>query len=259
MKKIFYLTLFIALIAQTGCAPTVSDVLKNYESEFNGKRDQFKSIAHSLSSKGSVKSNTSCKEVAPAMVFNEKNKQYNTEIIMFEQLLDPDAVPEMDLLLSNDLLLAIQWTGSKSPLSPSVLDDSGTDMETSLKAALEYRYLVINRVVKLIEPEVLDEKNYFQGQVIIETFVADMANNKTLCSFATSANSPSDLTNIPISTTTSYTKRGKIRFRTERVAKYAEPEAVQLKKAASSIMWEEARRNMMTTLGNHTNADIELE
>lgn len=259
MKKIFYLPLLIALIAQTGCAPTVSDVLKNYESEFKGKRNQFKLIANSLQLKGTFKANSSCTGMTPAMIFNEKNKQYNTEIIMFEQLLDPDAVPEIDLLLSNDLLLAIKWTGSKSLLSPSVLDDSGTDMENSLKAASEYRYLVINRVAKLVEPEIIDEKNYTQGQVIIETFVADMANNKPLCSFATSANSPSDLSGILISTTTSYTKRGKVRFSTERVVKYAEPKEVQLKKAARSMMWEDARRNMMITLGKLTNGDIELE
>lgn len=259
MKKIFYLPLLIALIAQTGCAPTVSDVLKNYKSEFKGKRSQFKLIANSLPSKGAFKGNSSCTGMTPAMIFNEKNKQYNTEIIMFEQLLDPDAVPEMDLLLSNDLLLAIQWTGSKSPLSPSVLDDSGTDMEKSLKAALEYRYLVINRVANLSQPDVIDEKNFTQGQVTIETFVIDMANNKPLCSFATSANSPSDLSSIPISTTTYYTKRGKVRFRTERVVKHAEPKAVQLKKAARSIMWEQARSNMMITLGKLTNGYIELE
>jgi hypothetical protein len=86
-----------------------------------------------------------------------------------------------------------------------------------------------------------------------------MANNKQLCSFVTSAVSPSDLSGIPISTTTSYTKRGKVRFRTERVVKHAEPKEVQLKKAARSVMWEDARRNMMTTLGKLTNGDIELE
>jgi hypothetical protein len=253
MKKMFYLSLLIALIAQTGCAPTVSDVLKNYESEFKGKRNQFKLIADSLPMNSSVKGNSSCTGTTPAMIFNEKKKQFNTEIVMFEQLLDPDAEPEMDLLLSNDLLVAIQWTGSKSLLSPSVLDDNGTDMEATLKAALKYRYLVINRVVSLSQPEVIDEKNFTRGQVTIETFVVDMANNKPLCSFTVSANSPSDLSGIPVSRTTSYTKRRKVRVIP------AEPKEVQLKKAARSIMWEEARRSMMTTLKKLTNGDIELE
>ena len=259
MKKISYLLLLIVLITQTGCGPTVSNVLKKYENEFREKRDQFRSIANLLPPKGSIKNNSLCKDIIPAMIFNEKNKKYNTEIIMFDQLLDPDTKPEMDLFLSNDLLLAIQWTGTKSPLSPSILDDSGAEIEKTLRAALDYRYVVINRVAKLTQPEVNNEKNYFRGQVFIETFVIDMASNKSLCSFASSANSPSDLSGIPISTTTSYTKRGKVRFRSERVVKHAEPKEKQLQKAASSMMWEEARLNVIASLQKLTDGDIELE
>jgi hypothetical protein len=259
MKKIFYLLLLIVLIAQTGCGPTVSNVLKKYESEFKEKRDQFRSIVNLLPPNGNIKNNSICKDIVPAMVFNERNKKYNTEIIMFEQLLDPDTKPEMDLFLSNDLLLAIQWTGTKSPLSPSILDDSGAEIEKTLKAALGYRYLVINRVAKLTKPEVKNETNYFRGQVLIETFIVDMVNNKPLCSFTSSADSPSDLSGIPISSPTSYTKKGKVRFRTEYVVNRAEPKEVQLQKAAYSIMWEEARLNVIASLQKLTNGEIEIE
>ena len=144
LKRTVRLSLLVILISQLGCGAKVSDVLTKYQGDFKKKREQFQTIAHALPVRATEKP---CAGMNPPIAFNENTKQYNTEILMFEQLLNPDAEPQFDMHLSRDLLNGIQWTGPKNPLSPSLLNNRGANMEKSLKAALDYRYLVVNRVV----------------------------------------------------------------------------------------------------------------
>ena len=182
MKNIAYLFLLVILIFQIGCGPKTSDVLKKYEGDFKKKREQFQSIAKSLPAQGNL--NNNCPAMNPTIEFNEKTKQFNTEMVMFEELSDPDAKPKMNITTNSELLNGIRWTGPKNPMASSAMDGRAGDLEDRLKAALAYRYLVVGRVTNLTEPVARDEKTYTGGKASVETFIVDLTNNQPLCSFA---------------------------------------------------------------------------
>lgn len=237
MKRILCLPLLLILVAQFGCGPKVSDVFKKYEGDFRKKREQFQSIANSLPPKGSVGAGMACSGLNPPILFNEKTKQYNTEMVMFENLQDPDAKPGMDIAPKSELLNAIQWTGPKNPMSSSVLDQSAGDMEQRLKSALDYKYLIVNRVADMTEPVAVDEKRYSPGRARIETFVIGLSNNTPVCSFTIDAQSASAVSY--------YTKQN-------------QSKQEQLEKFAHSSLWEDARKKMVASLKEKANAQIEL-
>jgi hypothetical protein len=193
MRIFVCLGVSLVLFMQFGCGPKISTVLKKYEAPYREKREQLKKIADSLPPKGSLGDNLSCKEINPAISFDEKAKDSNAEILMFEQLTDPDNNPDWDLLLSGELLHSIQWTGPKNPLSESALGNNGESMEKTLSSALNYRYLVVDRVKELSPPVVKDKDNYTQGKVIVETFIIDLTDSKTICGFTSSAASLENL------------------------------------------------------------------
>src|SRR5438034_7837114 len=120
MKSIFCLFLLAMLTSQFGCGAKVSAVLSKYEGDFKKKREQFQAIAHALPPKAAEKP---CAGMNPPIEFNENTKRYNTEILMYEQLLDPDAKPAFEMAPGGELVTAMRWTGPKNPLSPSVLNN----------------------------------------------------------------------------------------------------------------------------------------
>lgn len=236
MKRMVYPVFLILLVSQLGCGEKISDVLKKYEDDFQKKRDQFRSIANSLPPKGSPR--VPCTSFNPPLQFNEKTKQFNAEMIMYEQLLDPDAEPQFDLVSHGDLLNGMRWTGPKSPLSSSVLSNSGKDMDKSLQEALDYRYLIVNRVSELVEPVAIDEKTFSPGHVNIETFVVDLSSNKPLCNFVIEGKSAANVT---------YS------------FKQGESKEEQLRKFAHSTVWEEAHRQLSARLKAVPNSNVELD
>lgn len=237
MKRISYLLVLAILVCQIGCGPKVSEVFKKYEGDFKKKREQFQTIAGSLSSKGSQGTGNNCADMNPPIEFNEKTRQFNTEMVMFEQLADPDTKPKMDIAPKGELLNGIQWTGPKNPMSPSVLDERAGDMESRLKAALAYRYLVVSRLINLIEPVAMDEKTYTPGKATVETSIVDLNNNQPLCSFVIEAKSASAVNY-------SY--------------KSDQSKQKQLETFAHSSLWEDARTQMLDMLRKKANAKLEL-
>ena len=223
-----------AILLQFGCGKKISAVLKQYEGDFKKKREQLQTIARSLPSEATEKP---CPSLQPPLQFNEKTRSFNTEMLMFEQVADPDAKPEFDLLLSGDLLNALRWTGPQNPLSSSVLGNRGDDIEKSLKSALDYRYLVVNRVADLKKPEAINETTYAPGRVTLNVFVVDLANSEVLCRFGLRAESAAR---------TSYTyKKG-------------ESQAQRLADFANSTMWEDARKKLIAKLKEMGVGEIEL-
>src|SRR5947207_2294169 len=95
----------LALIACLGCnRETNRQLFERYNGQFAEKREQFKQIAQLIPPPSSVRPPAST-SVSPKPVYNERdNGSNNTEILMFDQLLDPDIgfVPDhkrLDLLL----------------------------------------------------------------------------------------------------------------------------------------------------------------
>jgi len=235
MRRWLRLSLPIFLLAQIACGPSISDVLKTYGPRFREKRAQFQSIAKTLPNPGGGDEARPCPAMSPAIVFDERGKRFNTEMVMSENLSDPDAAPNFDLRLNGDLLVSLKWTGPKNPLSSSVLGDSGDDMTKSLDSALATRYLVVNRVVSLVEPEARDETLFSAGRLALESFVVDLADNKTLCSFSLSAQTASNV---------------------EYLYKAEQSQQNQLQKFARSTLWEDARRKLADELRRRARAEI---
>jgi len=232
-RTLLVLLLAIVALFQGGCGKKISEVLKQYEGDFKKKREQLQSIARSLPSEATEKP---CAGLQPPLQFNQKTGSFNTDMLMFEEVADPDATPEFDLLLSGDLLNAIRWTGPRNPLSSSVLGNRGADMEKSLKSALDYRYLVINRVTDLKKPQPVNETTYTPGRVTVNVFVVDLRTSEVLCSFKVRAESAAS---------TSYTyKKG-------------ESQAQRLADFANSTMWDDARKKVIARL-KESGGDIEL-
>src|SRR2546423_3487440 len=236
VKRVFCLSFLVMLTAQLGCGPKVSDVVSKYAGDFQKKREQFQAIAHALPPKAAEKP---CANMNPPIEFNENSKRYNTEMIMYEQLLDPDAKPAFDMTPGGDLLTAMQWTGPKNPLSPSVLNNrADEDMEKTMKAALDYRYLIVNRVADLKNPIAVDEKTYTPGRATIDVFVVNLANNEILCSFTLQAQSAQDVSY--------YYKSG-------------ESKQQRLEDFAHSTMWEDARQKLIAKLKQMAGGGIEIK
>lgn len=231
---LFCLAIFTLLV---GCGPKNSDVFKKYESDFQKKREQFQSISRTLAAGGSTSSGKSCGDLNPPIEFNEKTKQYNTEMVMFEQLSDPDTTPKIDIGPKAELLNGIQWTGPKNPMASSALNERSGNMEDRLRAALAYRYLVVSRLANLVEPVALDEKSYTPGRATVETFIVDLNNNQPLCSFVSEAKSASAV---------NYSYKSN------------ESKQKQLENFAHSSLWEDARKQMLGALRQKANAKIEV-
>ena len=186
----------LALVAMSmGCrGETARQLLKRYEDPFAEKRRQFKNIAQMLPPPGSLKGATAA-NLSPKPVYDANSKSYNTEIVMYDQLLDPDVESHgndrLDLQLSGDLMDGILWTGPKNPMSESVLDESAGDLEQTLKKALGFRYLVVLRPADFVAPVAVDENTYKPGMADIEGFIVDMQSNRVAGSFRFTAQSAS--------------------------------------------------------------------
>src|SRR5437588_12014936 len=83
-------TVSLAMIWVACGGETNRKLFQRYEPQFNERRQQFKKIAAALPAPGSVTGPSSA-NLSPKPVYDEKNSgSSNTEIVMYDQLLDPD-------------------------------------------------------------------------------------------------------------------------------------------------------------------------
>jgi hypothetical protein len=107
-----------------------------------------------------------------------------------------------------------------------------------LKSALDYRYLVVNRVLDLKNPTAVNEKTYTPGRVTIDVFVINLANNQTVCSFSLQAQSAAE---------TSYSYKS------------GESKQEKLEDFAHSSMWEDARQKLIAGLKKVAGGDVQIK
>jgi hypothetical protein len=229
------------VLMYTGCGgETNRAVFKRYESQFAAKRQQFQSIAGSLPAPGSVRESNAA-SLSPKPVYDTRSSR-NTEIVMYDQLLNPDIKSEghnrLDLLLAGDLLRAMQWTGPANPMSPSVLDKKADDIEQILKQALAMRYLVVVRPARFVAPVAVDENNYKGGAADVEVFVADLETNKVPASGGFTAQSAKNV---------------------EYMFKKGDDKQSRLAEFAYSSMFTDARQKLGSLLQQITGGQFALE
>ena len=233
----------ILMLLCIGCGrdETNRALFKRYESQFAAKRQQFNSIAQALPEPGSVQGNTVA-SLSPKPVYG-LNDSANTEIVMYDQLLNPYIKPEghnrLDLILSGGLLNAMKWTGPNNPTSPSVLDKrSVPDMEPSLNKALATRYLVVVRPDRFDAPVAVSEDSFKGGSADVEVFVADLQDGHVPASGRITAHS---------STNVQY------------MAKKGEDKRSRLEEFAYSSLFTQARQKVGTLLPQITRGQFVLD
>lgn len=187
--------------------------------------------------------------LSPKPVYSAKNAESNNiEIVMYDQLLDPDIRSDgnnrrLDLLLAGNLLTGMQWTGPKNPMSSSVLDKSSrdTDTEQTLKRGLSEQYLVVLRPVSFVAPVATDESTFRPGIADIEGFIVNLPDQKVAGSLRYSAQSAD---------------------RVEYSAKKGDNTATrqsQLEEFAYSSLYEDARKKLKALLEQTTGGSFALD
>ncbi len=180
----------LALFILCGCR-TNQDACNEFAPKFVAKREQFKKIAEILKdatpdaqAKVSVFNPKPFFDVLSGSTYADKT---NTEIIMYEQLVDPDITGLADkgeLLIGNtDLLHGLMWTGEKSPLNPAVQKEQDVTMSKQLAAALTYPYLVVYKVKDYQEPQIRSDGFTTDGFWRADVFFVDLRTTKIVLSF----------------------------------------------------------------------------
>lgn len=170
------LTIICFALTAGGCGKTNREVIKDNAAAFQGMRDKLAGIAKRLPAPRSVTA-MNAQKLDPAPVYQKHGG--NMDILMAEQLKDPDAKPEFDLLLSEKLGSALQWTGPQNPMADSALGARGTDLAQELKNALELRYLGVVRIVNFNKPFVLEDR-FMGGELTAEVFIIDLSSNNII-------------------------------------------------------------------------------
>ena len=162
------------VLSLAGCAEKNRDAIEKMKPEYAALRARLAKVGQSIAAMGPARP----EKVAPSPppTFDEKTKQFNTEILALEQLTDATVKPPFDLSESSNLKLGLEWTGDHSPLSESALEmRKGKETEAELRDALQYRYVVVYRTIGLVEPKVIDDKTFTPGQVALALYLVDLA------------------------------------------------------------------------------------
>lgn len=192
----YYLRMFIFLLMAvilllTACGgETNQDVISKYQSQYKDLRVKLQKVAQALPETASeqVASNLN-----PPPKYVERAKEaLNTDIVMYEQLLDPDVElrenNQLDLILSNALVTGLRWTGDHNPMLASSLKQSAADTTTAiLEQGLHLKYLGVARVTEYQPAVATDPQTFTGGLAKIDGFLVDLDSQAVVCSFGISA------------------------------------------------------------------------
>lgn len=252
MKNLSFLLIVFFLLLQFGCGLTNREVIEKYKPEYQKKRQQLKRIA-ALLSPGAINDAPTCSQLNPPIILTGRIDKSNTGSLTFEQLLNPDKKPKLNLPLGNNFLHTLNWTGPENPLA--VLDDNGDELERELKHALTYSYLIVNRTAEYVEPQVFTRAKYTPGYAKVETFIVNLHDEQIICGFVTSAESMPSLKNVELEDNRIYVKKGGT---TKPVAVHTPPVIEQLQSAAYYSLVGSFESKIITNLRELSGATVEI-
>jgi hypothetical protein len=182
--------LIIALFLLTACGETNQAVVNKYKPQLTQIRRDLQEVAQNIEATGGEKTATG---LSPQPKYVERGKEgLNTDILMYEQVLDPEvdlkANKQLDLLLSNSLVRALQWSGDKNGMKESALKNSATDLTTqTFEQSLQVKYLGVARITSYKPVTPVDEKTFGGGQADLDGFLVDLKSKEVVCAFSVSS------------------------------------------------------------------------
>ncbi len=184
--------LLAASLALTACGgPTEQSIIDQYQSAFDQKREDLKTIAALLPPKGQVVEENACPALdpVPALGFNAP---YNTGMLMEEQLLDPYA--DVSYYLSDYSEFIVPFERTDAQYEQWQRESEAEDNYAQIfEDVLGYKYLIVNRVTHYVEPEVIDSSNYYLGEMGLDGFIFSLEDKTLLCNYHVDALSDTDL------------------------------------------------------------------
>jgi hypothetical protein len=182
------LALLLALaLTLAGCGKTTQDVIDEQRPAMNALRTHLSDIALALPDQASRQSAPA--DLSPPPRYGTEDA--NTDILMYDQMFDPEDgmrdPSDLDLFLSNIVLLPLRWSGPVNPLSESFLDDAAGNFDQQFTRAAGLSYIGVARVRGYEPPVAIDAKNYTGGSAEIDGFLVSLSTNEVLCSFSVSA------------------------------------------------------------------------
>lgn len=194
-QKIFAVVLLLLVLSLSACGPsgpTTADVLKKIQPQYAALRADLAAAANALPEYNGDQGPAS--PLNPAPVYKSKpDGTVNTDIFMYEQLLDPDTrlddKTQLNLALASYLLNDLQWTGPKNPMADSVLKQVASD--PTGKAYLDdldkTRYLGVVRMAVYDPPIAGDNNQYTGGEALFAGYLLDLKAKQTVCVVAVDA------------------------------------------------------------------------
>jgi hypothetical protein len=241
--RIKYLSvlLVLCLTACGGGGETNQDVINRFKPQYATWRTQLQQIAPKVPQQAGEQVVTQPLSPRPAYSKDAKEPQ-NTDVLMYEYLLDPDAkvdsATHLDLTLTNHLLRALQWTGDHNPMSESALKSTSTAATLSdLEQGLLLKYVAVARVSAYQPVTAVDKDTFHGGAAKIDGYLIDLSNQAIVCSFGIAVTPPKQV---------------------DYKYKAGEDQAQALAKAAHSVMWSNAREGFIAALNDKCGGDFAL-
>jgi hypothetical protein len=241
IKYLPILLVFVLAACGGGGGETNQDVVNRFKPQYDMLRTQLQQAVQKIPQQVGEPPVTQPLTPRPAYTKDAKEPQ-NTDVLMYENLLDPDAKlnsdTQLDLTLTNHLLRALQWTGTHNPMSEAALKNKATDnVLHDLEQGLQLKYLAVAKVVAYQPVVAVDKDTYSGGQAAIDGYLIDLSKQAVVCSFGVSVSPPKQID-----------------------YKYAkgEDQAEALAKAARSSAWSSAREEFIAALNNRCGGDFAL-
>ena len=223
----------------TGCGPSMGEVVLEYKPQFDSLRTDLQAIASELPETVVDQQVTQALDPAPDYNADDYDGIRNTDILMYDHLLNPELDlhdnDQLDLSLSRYVVKYLNWTGPDYFTSDKRASE---DWTAGFEQALAIRYLGVARVGLYDPPVAVSAESFQGGYAEVDGFLVDMQTKEILCSFKIAAQ--------PNMTVNYQFKEG-------------DDPVEALEKFAHSTLWENARQAFIEKMNENCGGNFVLK